>query len=241
MPITSYGAIDGYVYVPYGSPAARVAEATPTGYKPVSGAMAIADMNGDNKVDESDLRFVQSRHGHGVKWSAEHEKADFNGDGVVDLNDLQYFKRMFSKTATNNCIVDTDRCPEQAAFDPTLPVNEQLARKCCHIKQTDPERYIIESEMDMNGDGRVTIHDLASIKPYYALGWGPNARRDVLRHDLSSLHRADYDMDGKVTLKDLKYLKSGLTRCIGLSTPPSQCTVCDDDPDPNSYEDCVQD
>jgi hypothetical protein len=42
LPITSYGAIDGYVYVPYGSPAARVAEATPTGYKPVEGAMAIA-------------------------------------------------------------------------------------------------------------------------------------------------------------------------------------------------------
>jgi len=238
LPITSYGAIDGYVYVPYGSPAARVAEAMPTGYKPVSGAMAIADMNGDNKVDESDLRFVQSRHGHGVKWSAEHEKADFNGDGVVDLNDLQYFKRMFSKTVTNNCIVDTDRCPTQAAFDPALPGNEQIARNCCHTKHTDPERYIIESEMDMNGDGRVTIHDLAGIKPYYALGWGPSARRDVFRHDLSSLHRVDYNMDGKVTIKDLKYLKSGLTRCRFKQNWDSGCEVCDDDPVDTTYDSC---
>jgi len=201
-----------------------------------------ADMNGDGKVDESDLTFVQSRHGHGVKWSAEHEKADFNGDGVVDMKDLYYFKRMFSKTVTNNCIVDTDRCPTQTApIDPTLPVNEQIARKCCHTKHTDPERYIIESEMDMNGDGRVTIHDLAGIKPYYALGWGPSARRDVLRHDLSGLHRVDCNMDGKVTIKDLKYLKSGLDRCGRKNITNQSCTVCDDDPDPNSYEDCVQD
>ncbi len=199
-----------------------------------------ADMNGDGKVDESDLTFVQSRHGHGVKWSAEHEKADFNGDGVVDLKDLYYFKRMFSKTVTNNCIVDTDRCPAQAAFDPALPGNEQIARNCCHTKHTDPERYIIESEMDMNGDGRVTIHDLAGIKPYYALGWGPSARRDVLRHDLSGLHRVDYNMDGKVTIKDLKYLKSGLTRCWEKqNNPHGGCTVCDDIP-LGDIDDCVQ-
>jgi len=41
-PTINYGSVDGYVYIPYGSPAARVAEATPTGYKPVAGAMAMA-------------------------------------------------------------------------------------------------------------------------------------------------------------------------------------------------------
>ena len=41
-PTINYGNVDGYVYIPYGSPAARVAEATPTGYKPVAGAMAMA-------------------------------------------------------------------------------------------------------------------------------------------------------------------------------------------------------
>ncbi len=194
-----------------------------------------ADLDGHGSVDENDLKFAQDYHGYGVEWAAENQKMDINKDGRVDQKDLSLFRQAYNKTVTSCsgcCIIDTARCTV-AGQQPFVPsTNPDRARQCCESWYTDPERYITFNDLNLTGtDNNINIYDIATMKPYYMTGWGPNVKPDVKVHTNNGMSRVDWNMDGKVTINDLALMKKGRERCRDLNNLnqiPALCTICDD-------------
>ncbi len=223
-----------------------------------------ADMNGDGQVDWDDLKVIKQLF---QRYAAETVR-DRDGNTVYNDNGepLTYWETCQIKPG---CVESDGRSclpcdPTEYVGDPVETIygtfllvtdpdngfglNWDCVNKCVIAPFRDLEDPVQAIRMfhhadayrenpgDTKGDGHISIKELYPLKKFFYRGFGSV-------YD-PGWERAEYTGDGRVNLGDRIYrVFFGKTRCQTLQDNyfPSRCTVCDDDPDPNSYEDCVQD
>ena len=195
----------------------------------------VADYDGDAlNVSPSDYVALFSGALESSPWTADHALADTNKDGSVDLDDVEPIKMLFGQ-----CFDGSAECngygeyeyehycvkpaPDGALYDPDLPGNESLRSACprWHNPAAGQFEFIRAKAADTNGDKKIGVADLALIKDKFLTSTNINAT--------PGFEKVDINRDGVINLKELMYVKRGMTECSILQASDlNRCRVCYD-------------